>query len=161
MIFCHQEFGDKESWDLDNPLLISGHFHQPHYYQKNIYYVGSISNGGTCLIDISTNTIKSIDDTFPKYINLCIDYKDIKNFIPTPIDFYNIIISNVSKNFILPKRLENNNRIVVRYIDNKIITNISQDKTSTETLKNMIKNDVENNNNSRLEYFYKKFFNQV
>lgn len=51
VIFCHQEFygvnlgptksknGDK--WDINNPLIISGHIHNYHWLQENILYCGS------------------------------------------------------------------------------------------------------------------------
>jgi hypothetical protein len=50
-IFCHQEFygckmgaitseiGDK--WDIDNPMIISGHIHDKQRIQDNIFYSGS------------------------------------------------------------------------------------------------------------------------
>lgn len=50
-IFAHQEFyGCKmgaitsvngDNWDIENPLVVSGHIHSRQYPQKNIYYPGS------------------------------------------------------------------------------------------------------------------------
>jgi DNA repair exonuclease SbcCD nuclease subunit len=99
-IFCHQEFyrakmgsiisevGDK--WDLDYPLIISGHVHDKQHLQNNIFYTGSSiqhafgeSHDKTIALCHFGNNIlvESVDLNLPRKKILYMDIDKISSFV--------------------------------------------------------------------------------
>lgn len=101
-IFAHQEFygckfnpimksTDGDHWDLDNPLVVSGHIHNKQWLQPNIYYTGSSMQhafGETANKTIAMLEWKpkfkfvEIDLELRKKVIVYLDIEKVQSFVP-------------------------------------------------------------------------------
>lgn len=99
-IFAHQEFKgcnlgiqtskNGDFWDINWPMVISGHIHKPHMPQKNIIYPGSViqhtfgeeqNNTGILSIDLITNKFSHININIPGYRTVKVNSENIEDYL--------------------------------------------------------------------------------
>jgi len=118
-IFAHQEFKgakmgaiiseDGDEWDLNNPLVITGHIHDYQEPQKNIIYTGtpiqhSFGDNTKKTISYVEFTNKKdfyynherIDLGLPKKILIRLKFSDVCNYVPPDNTIIKIIIKGTS-----------------------------------------------------------------
>lgn len=118
-IFCHQEFfgakmGAIESthgdvWDLDMPLVVSGHIHDRAWLQENILYVGAPMSQAYGESEDKTVSLLEFDDTklvketpidlgMPKRTTLTLSVDEAKKFKMPPNTYVRInLVDTVEK----------------------------------------------------------------
>jgi DNA repair exonuclease SbcCD nuclease subunit len=176
-IFCHQEFygckmgavtsveGDK--WDLENPIIISGHVHDKQRIQDNIFYTGSSiqhafgeSHDKTITMCHYGENIKfeSVDLNLPRKKIIYMDIDRISNFTLTDTkNKIRITLTGTFEEFKVFKKskkykelVKNNVKIVYR---RKVVEEESE-KVVSENFYDILYKLVESENNTHMMQLY-------
>ena len=187
LIFAHQEFkGCKmgaiiseigDEWDINSPLVVSGHIHSKQRPQENIVYPGSsmqVAYGENeanivLLINIDEEKLEleEINLDIPKKRIIYIESSEFDTFTPpNDKDHIKLTIKGSYEDFKTLKKskkyklLIKNKNIKISYRHSKVENKYSEKNTSVLNFHDILNKLVKDENNNFLNSTYKKIINK-